>query len=630
MSSFKTRRTTKGLKPAFPDLKKGWELMHDTFGVRAVVGDGNRADTRKYSKEATFTRLEAILKSIEAGRAAQISGLFKIIFICPLLRGIVWVALAVFFRRRRFDPTLLNEKEMIMLNLSSILESSAREYPHKDAVVFRDRRISYETLNAAANIFANALAAAGIEKGDKVAITSPNLPYFPIVYYAILKAGAVVVPLNVLLKDREIAYHLKDSNARAYFCFEGTPELPMAEWGYKAFNQVNTCEHFWIMPADPEGPSPIKGVQTLKELSEDMPPWFDTVPTEPNDTAVILYTSGTTGLPKGAELCHINLMMNAMVVRDLAQSQPDDSQLVTLPLFHSFAQTVQMNSGFLCGHKLVLLPRFDADEALKILEQEEITIFVGVPTMYWGLLNCKDADTRYDLKKIAANLRLCCSGGASLPLEDLQQFEKKFQVPILEGYGLSETSPVCTFNSLRRERKPGSIGTPVWGIEAMIVDKDDTPLEHDEVGELVVRGPNVMKGYYNRPEETAKALRNGWFYTGDLAKMDEEGYFYIVDRVKDMIIRGGFNVYPREIEEVLLTHPAVSMAAVIGVPHESHGEEVKALVVLKEGAQATPEEIVEWSKQQMAAYKYPRIVDIRKELPISATGKILKRELRTG
>ncbi len=516
-----------------------------------------------------------------------------------------------------------------MLNLSIILETSARNYPHKEAVVFRDRRITYEELNAAANIVANGLTEiAGIKPGDKVALSCPNLPYFPIVYYGILKAGAVVVPLNVLLKEREIAYHLKDSNAKALFAFEGTPELPIGEFAWKAFNQVDSCENFWVMPANPEGPAPIEGAPTLMDLMDEMPPWFQSVDTDPNDTAVILYTSGTTGQPKGAELSHTNLLTNAFVMRDLVKASPDDKQLIVLPLFHSFGQTVQMNTGFLSGNTLVLLPRFDPDDALALLEKEEITIFAGVPTMFWGLLNCKGAEEKYDLEKIKKHLRLCGSGGASLPLADLQKFEEKFDVPILEGYGLSETSPVVTFNSLERPRKPGSIGTAVWGVDLMVVDDQDCPLAEEEVGELVMRGPNLMKGYYNRPEETAKSIRDGWFYTGDMVRMDEEGYVYIVDRVKDMIIRGGFNVYPREIEEVLLTHPGVSMAAVIGVPHESHGEEIKAFIIPDPQNPTTSEAIIAWSKENMASYKYPRIVEICETLPMSATGKILKRELR--
>ncbi len=515
-----------------------------------------------------------------------------------------------------------------MFNLSTILETSAREYPEKEAIVFKDKRIKYEEVNGAANAVANALLEAGIQKGDKVALMCPNLPYFPIAYYGILKAGAVVVPLNVLLKEREIAYHLKDSNAKALFCFEGTPDLPMAEEAHKAIHQATKCDQFWIMPAVPDAPSPIKGVTTFKELLEDQAPWFDTIHTDPDDTAVILYTSGTTGLPKGAELSHLNLMLNAIVAKDISQTSHEDSQLVALPLFHSFAQTVQMNAGLLMRQTLVLMPRFNAADVFKILEAEEISIFCGVPTMYWELLSLKDAENKYDLNKIAKNLKFCASGGASLPVEIIKQFEEKFKVPILEGYGLSETAPICTFNKLHMERKPGSIGTPVWGVEAIIVDIDDIPLEHDEVGELVVRGPNVMKGYYNRPEETEKTIKDGWFYTGDMAKTDEDGYYYIVDRIKDMIIRGGYNVYPREIEEVLLTHPAVSLAAVIGIPHKKHGEEIKAFIILNENTQATSEEIVTWSKENMASYKYPRVVEIRDELPLTATGKVLKRELR--
>ncbi|HFE66726.1 MAG TPA: long-chain fatty acid--CoA ligase, partial [Chloroflexi bacterium] len=485
----------------------------------------------------------------------------------------------------------------------------------------------YAQINGAANQVANGLVAAGIQPGDKVALSCPNLPYFPIVYYGILKAGATVVPLNVLLKRREIAYHLADSDAKAYLCFQGTPELPMGEEGWAGFNEVDGCEHFWMMTADPAALSPIEGTMTLGQLMGPQPPVFDTAQTDALDTAVILYTSGTTGMPKGAELSHSNIVMNSFVVRELFEQKDDDVQLITLPLFHSFGQTVQMNGGFLGGHTLVLIARFDPEVVFSAFEKENVTLFCGVPTMYWALLHYPGAE-KFDLEKIANTLRLGVSGGAAMPVEVMKQFSQKYKVKILEGYGLSETSPVASFSRINMPHKPGSIGVPVWGVEMRVVDQDMNDVPTGEPGEIVMRGHNVMKGYYNKPEANEEAFRGGWFHTGDVATKDEDGYYYIVDRIKDMIIRGGFNVYPREIEEIMITHPAVSLVAVIGVPHDQYGQKIKAYVVLKEGHTAEPEELVAWSKENMAAYKYPRIVEIRESLPMTATGKILKRELR--
>jgi len=514
-----------------------------------------------------------------------------------------------------------------MFNIATFLQESVKNYPDKKSIIFGDKSFTFSQINAAANMVANALQGAGIEKGDKVALSCPNLPYFPMVYYGILKAGATVVPLNVLLKEREIAYHLTDSDAKAYFCFEGTKDLPMGEAGWAAFNKVDACHNFWLMTADPAAASPIDGAETLGMLMSKESPEFDTVQTMPDDTCVILYTSGTTGQPKGAELTHANIFMNTMVARDLFTQRPEDIQLIVLPLFHSFGQTCQLNTGFLGSNTLVLIPRFDPDAVFSSLQKEDVTIFCGVPTMYWALLNHPDAD-KYDLDKIAKTMRLGVSGGAAMPVELMRAFEEKYNIAILEGYGLSETSPVATFNRLDRPRKPGSIGLPIWGIDMKVVDEKDQEVPVNEPGELIMRGHNVMKGYYKKPEATEAAFRNGWFHTGDIAKVDEDGYFYIVDRVKDMIVRGGFNVYPREIEEVLVTHPAVSMAAVIGVPDDKMGEEVKAFVVLKPGAAVTVEELLQWSRKEMANYKYPRYFEFRDSLPMNATGKILKKELR--
>ncbi|MBG0567394.1 long-chain-fatty-acid--CoA ligase [Actinoplanes aureus] len=514
-----------------------------------------------------------------------------------------------------------------MLNLSVLLEDSARHYPERDAVVFGPRRLTYAQVNAAANQVAGLLVSRGIKPGDKVALSCPNLPYFPIVYYGILKAGAVVVPLNVLLKGREIAYHLNDSQAKAYLCFEGTPELPMGSEGFAGFNEVAGCEQFFLITADPAAASPIEGADTLGAGLAGQSPAFETVLRAETDAAVILYTSGTTGQAKGAELSHSNLVLNALTCNRLFGTQPGtDTHLLVLPLFHSFGSTVNMNAGFATAATLVLLPRFDAAAAVQLLQSENVTFFAGVPTMWWGLLNALGEGV--DVERIARNMRVAVSGGSSLPVEIIKAVKERFGVTILEGYGLSETSPVATFSDPDSEPRAGSIGIPIWGVEVKLIDPEWNTIEAaDEIGEIAIRGHNIFRGYIGRPEATAEVIRNGWFRTGDLARRDKDGFYYIVDRAKDMIIRGGFNVYPREIEEVLMTHEAVSLAAVIGVPHSSHGEEVKAFVILKPGAEATEESLVAWSKEQMAAYKYPRIVSIVESLPMTATGKLLKREL---
>jgi len=524
-----------------------------------------------------------------------------------------------------------------MLNLAIALEDSARELPGKLALVQGTTRLSYAELDAAASRVASALIAAGIRPGDRVAISCPNLAPFPVAYFGILKAGAVAVPLNVLLTEREIAYHLADSGARAYLCFEGTAGLPVGAAGAAAFGQVGSCELLVMLTADPAATSPstspatspVAGAQTLAEFTAGQPDSFRSVPTAETDTAVILYTSGTTGQPKGAELTHSNMVLNALLAGRLFGAVERDVHLIALPLFHSFGQSVQLNAALISGATVVLLPRFTADQALAAMAAERVTFFAGVPTMYHALLEAA-ADGR-DLTPIAARLRVAVSGGAALPAEIMRRFEQRFEVPILEGYGLSETSPVATFNRIDRPRRPGSIGLPAWGVEVQVRAEDGSQAGVEQAGEIVIRGHNVMKGYLGRPEATAEAIdQDGWFRTGDIGKRDEDGYLYVVDRKKDMIIRGGFNVYPRELEEVLLTHPGVSLAAVVGVPHATHGEEVKAFVVRAPGATLTEAELVAWCKRTMAAYKYPRIVEFTDGLPMTATGKVLKRELAAG
>ena len=514
-----------------------------------------------------------------------------------------------------------------MLNLATLLEESARQYPDKMAVVFDQIRLTYAQVNAMANQLANGLVKAGIRRGDKICVCCPNLPYFPVIVFGILKAGAVVVPLNVLLKRREFAYHLSDSDAEGFICFQGTEQLPVLQEGYAGFQEAKSCPRLWVIPTIPGADSPIAGVPTFMDLLHNQPATFETVATRADDTCLIIYTSGTTGRPKGAELTHSNMTINAMITRDMGESTKDDTMLVVLPLFHSFGFSCQMLAGILTGCTLVLQPRFDPAAVLHAFQDEGITLFSGVPTMYWDLLTYPDLG-KFDTEKISKTLRLCNSGGAAMPVDVMRRFEEKFKVTILEGYGLSETSPVASFNRMSKPRKPGSIGLPVWGVEMKIVDHDMNEMPVGKTGEIVIRGHNIMKGYYKRDEANDEAFRGGWFHSGDVGYKDEDGYFYIVDRVKDMIIRGGFNVYPREVEEVLMTHPDISLAAVIGVPHEEYGEEVAAYVIPQTGSNIAEADVIAWAKKEMAAYKYPRHVEIVKTLPLGPTGKILKTELR--
>ncbi|WP_433335611.1 long-chain-fatty-acid--CoA ligase [Spirillospora sp. CA-294931] len=513
-----------------------------------------------------------------------------------------------------------------MLNLSVLLEDAARKTPDRDAVVFGDMRLSYATIDMIANQVADLLSSRGIGPGDKVALSCPNLPYFPMVYFGILKAGAAVVPLNVLLKPREITYHLEDSDSKALFVFEGSPELPLGEMGHAGFQNADRCEHLFLMTADPGATeTSLEGAELFWPALGGRPGTFETVQTGADDTAVILYTSGTTGQPKGAELSHANMLMNADVSNNMFQRTEHDTALVVLPMFHAFGQSCVMNVGMMRRATLVLQARFEPAEALRLMAKEKVSVFAGVPTMYWALLSDQGTVKPED---VAAHLHTCVSGGASLPLEVLKGFEAKFGVKILEGYGLSETSPVAAFNQLDVGTKPGSIGTPIWGVDVKLIDDEWKTIEGEGPGEIAVRGHNIMRGYYGRPDATAESIKNGWFRTGDIARRDEDGFYFIIDRSKDMIIRGGFNVYPREIEEVLMTHPQVSLAAVVGVAHESHGEEVKAYVIRTPDATITEAELIEWGKENFASYKYPRLVEFRTELPMTATGKILKRELR--
>jgi long-chain acyl-CoA synthetase len=491
-------------------------------------------------------------------------------------------------------------------NLANNLITASRQEPEAPALRLDEDVITYGELDELSARVAGLLLEHGLEPGDRVGIMLPNVPEFAITYYGVLRAGGVVVPMNVLLKQREVAFYLGDPEAKLLFAWHGFAEeakAGAAEVGAEG------------LIVEPEG--------FARTLDESEPTW-EVAERTADDTAVILYTSGTTGKPKGAELTHSNLSVNADVSKALFSLAPEDVVLGALPLFHAFGQTCALNATIAAGASLALIPRFDAGKALGVIERDRVTVFEGVPTMFAALLHHPDR-AQFDV----STLRVCVSGGAALPVEVLHQFEREFGCVILEGYGLSETSPVACFNHPDRERKPGSIGTPVEGVEMKLVDLQRRDAAPGEVGEIAIRGHNVMKGYWNRPEATAEAIDDaGWFYSGDIGRVDEDGCYFIVDRKKELIIRGGYNVYPREIEEVLYEHPAVREAAVIGIPHADLGEEVAAAVALRPGMHATESEIRDYVKANVAAYKYPRQVWFVDELPKGPTGKILKREIR--
>ncbi|MGD9829317.1 MAG: long-chain fatty acid--CoA ligase [Hyphomicrobiaceae bacterium] len=515
-----------------------------------------------------------------------------------------------------------------MLNLADFLDRNSGLFPSQAAIVHGERRLTYGELRTAAQGVAAGLQRIGIVPGDKVALSCPNVPEFAIAYYGILMAGAVVVPLNILLKPGEIAYHLTDSEARAYLCYEGLPELPMAAMAAEAFKQVAGCGTLVVMPAGGRARAEgLAGLTTLAEFTTGAGAPSTSRAMRPDDTAVILYTSGTTGTAKGAELTHANMAMNALVTALLFKLSWSDVNLLALPLFHSFGQTCQLNASVIVGATMVMLPRFDPEAALRLMVDEKVSVFAGVPTMHIGLIGAAERLPEIG-GRVRDALRLAVSGGASLPLEVLAAFDRTFGVPMLEGYGLSEVSPVATFNHPDRTRRPGTVGQAIAGTEVRVVDLDGRPLPAGAEGEVEIRGHNVMKGYYRRPEATADVMRDGWFRTGDIGRMTEDGYLAIVDRLKDMVIRGGYNVYPREVEEVLMQHPAVAMVAVIGVPHATLGEEIVAYVVAKPGAAIDGDEVVAFARERLAAFKYPRRVEIVPSLPLNATGKILKRALR--
>ena len=494
-----------------------------------------------------------------------------------------------------------------MTNLAASLAATAREHGDRPAIKLDEYVLTYEQFRAAAAAIAGDLAARGIAPGDRVALMLPNVPAFPVLFYGALMAGAVVVPMNPLLKTGEVRYYLADSGAKLIYSLAapGSEASPVAE--------AAAAEGVALVSVPPTGPQGLAGT-----------PFTDGANRADDDTAVILYTSGTTGQPKGAELTHHNLASNAALTVDtLAMLGPADVIMGCLPLFHVFGLTCGLNAAVRAGSCLTLIPRFDPAKAFQVVTRDKVTVFEGVPTMYAAMLHAPTAASA-DM----ASLRTCITGGSAMPVEILRGFEKQFGCEVFEGYGLSETSPVASFNQPGHERKPGTIGFEVRGCEMRLVDDAGHDVPDGAPGEIAIRGENLMKGYWKRPEATAAAIPDGWFRSGDIATKDADGYYTIVDRKKDMIIRGGYNVYPREVEECLYGHPAVAEAAVVGIKHPELGEEIGAAVALKAGQQATPEELRDFVKERLAAYKYPRSVWLVDALPKGPTGKILRREVR--
>ncbi len=516
------------------------------------------------------------------------------------------------------------QRGMGVLNIVERVRQTALEQPARRAYHFLGRNTTYGEFEQQVSQFASALQRLEVGKEDHVALLLGNTPHFLISLYATMRIGATAIPINPMYTQDEITYIIRNGDVKAVIALDLL--LPFVEIGVKALPQVETyivCE----TTADVG-----EKFNTLSSLAKEKSYLFSqllastTSTTEPvvlddDDVAVILYTSGTTGHPKGAMLSHRNLYSNARDVSHFLNMTPEDRVIATLPVFHVFALTVVVNAPLLKGATVLLAPRFSPSEIYELAGSQKATVFAGVPTMFNFLYQFDGNIENF------SNLRLAVSGGAPLPVQVLNDFEEKFKVRVSEGYGLSEASPVTCFNPLDRERKAGSIGMSISNVENKVVDKFGNELPVGQVGELIVKGPNVMKGYYKMPEETANAIRDGWLYTGDLAKKDEEGYFFIVERKKDMIIVGGYNVYPREVEEVLFSHPNVIEAAVVGFPDPNLGEAVHAYVVLKEKS-TTEEELLQYCTEHVVKYKVPKVIEILDELPKNSTGKILRRSLK--
>jgi long-chain acyl-CoA synthetase len=533
-----------------------------------------------------------------------------------------------------YDPGVPKEAPRPWL-LFKALEANAQRFPRRVALEFLGRSLTYLELWREVEAFAKGLQEAGLRPGDRVAIMLPNSPQFVIAFYGTLLAGGVGVNVNPLYTPRELRHQLKDAGVQALVILDQLlPRYQEVKAEVPVRLLVRTCIQDYLpfpknllyplmLRRKGQAPKALEGIPWRAFLKRGRP---EPVAVDLDDLALLQYTGGTTGLAKGAMLTHRNLSSNALQVRAWIPDFREGEEVVlgAIPFFHVYGMTVAMNLALLGAAKLVLLPRPEIGPIVEAIEKHRVTLFPGVPTLYVAFNNFPGIEKR-DLKSV----RACISGSAPLPLEVAERFEKLTGAKLVEGYGLTEASPVTHCNPLYGERRLGSVGLPLPGVDAKVVDEEGKEVPLGEVGELIVKGPNVMKGYWNRPEETQKALKDGWLFTGDLARMDEDGYFYIVDRKKDMIIAGGYNIYPREVEEVLYGHEAVQEAAVVGVPDPYRGETVAAFIVLKEAyrGKVTEKDIEAFCRANLAAYKVPRIIQFREGLPKSSVGKILKREL---
>jgi len=509
--------------------------------------------------------------------------------------------------------------EVTFMNLAHLADYNARQFGEYIFLTYNDRDYTNREVNRLSNRLAHGLQSLGVERGQRVVVLMPNCPEVIISFQAILKSGAIVVPLLFLLGAREVRYILEDSGATTVIT-----SLKFFDKVREASQDLPSVKN--IIVTDGDAPGAIALLKLLEQGSDQ----FAMVDTSRDDVAVMIYTAGTTGKPKGVMLTHYNLYSNAQLsytTGEFSTDEPswhphDDVALLVLPLAHSYGLTV-MNIGFLSGARYVIMPFFDAEQAMMLIQKYRVTTFSGVPTMFVQMLN-HSKFSQYDLTSV----RTWGSGSAALPGEIQKKFDEKIGKPISEGYGLSEYSPVVSTQRRDREARKGSVGLPIFGAEVRIVDDDDRELPRGAAGELIVRGPSVMKGYHNLPERTAHVLRNGWLHTGDIARMDEDGYIYILERKDDLIIRGGENIYPREVEEILYRHPAVAEAAVIGVPDAEQGQVVSAFVVRRAGQTVSEAELIAYCAANIAKFKTPKTIRFLDALPKNPIGKILRKELR--
>ncbi|MFD2924319.1 fatty acid--CoA ligase family protein [Halobacillus naozhouensis] len=504
------------------------------------------------------------------------------------------------------------------MNLSDQLSVVASAHPSKEAYLFQGEGVCYQEFDESVSKFASSLRDLGYGEGDHIALVSGNSPLFMIGMYGAMRVGATVIPINPTYTTEEMSYILKNGDVKAVMTMDVLMEK------FEHMDDDLAISHYFVAETR-IGSAKSSLSEKMKSFTKTVAegdPSFSRPELHEENVAVILYTSGTTGKPKGAMLTHKNLYSNAKDVADYLDYSQDDRVIATLPMFHVFCLTVALNGPLMNAGTVLIVPKFSPQEVFEVASTQKATIFAGVPTMYNYLAQTGSGQT-----EAFQHMRVCVSGGSSMPVALLNKFEEQFNVRVSEGYGLSEASPVTAFNPLDRPRKPGSIGTNIMNVENKVVDELGDELPPGEVGELIVRGPNVMKGYYKMPEETAVTLRDGWLYTGDMARVDDEGYFYIVDRKKDMVIVGGYNVYPREVEEVLYGHPDISEAAVIGAPDPNAGETVISFVVSTNPA-LDESTLKAYCKEYLAKYKQPARIHFMEELPKNTTGKILRKNLR--